>query len=440
MVDHRHVPPMWTTTLGNVGKSTTNNFRHGNTAQNISPDTKTAIGKQWHHCKEKGWWDSQTTTPTHPQQTTEPGTACWAIPGTSQQQFGSYSSCSCPPIHKPYQSQSSFPTSRRWQPFGRPQLQRGDQPTILPHNITCHSSTGNNTYTGPVHTTNKDISPSLLIRPYIGRYNNSDKFQTSNRSDKTSFAKYRHWQQSGMMSHSNGSWHYRIIASQHTNSHIWSHRSQYYTIYSLSYNTLMRTYCYKSWPQDSHSSDSYNQDSTGKSAQTINIQRHNPEWNSILTTDNTSWRNYNRVALTHTGSWWQTRLPKKSKWAEWTAPSEHPSGGHVSQSHYNVTNTHPTSSHYHTPTPSSPWPSASNRQAPMATPRSEGGKTGDVAVTTDHATWPTNHIITPSIITFGLRNIPQPQTEQHNRYGDMTMTEPTANYRWMTQAWRMSSF
>ena len=64
MADHRHAHPMWTTTLGNVGRITTNNFHHGNTAQNISPDTKTAIGKRWHRCKEKEWWDSQTIIPT----------------------------------------------------------------------------------------------------------------------------------------------------------------------------------------------------------------------------------------------------------------------------------------------------------------------------------------------------------------------------------------
>ena len=163
----------------------------------------------------------------------------------------------------------------------------------------------------------------------------------------------------------------------------------------------MQTYCHRNWPPDSHLLDSYNQDSTGKYAPTTNIQRHNPEQSYTLTIDNTSWRNYSRVVSTHTGSWWQTKLPKKYRWVEWTDPSGHPSGGHVDQSHYNATNTHPTSNHYHTPTPSSPWPSASNRPALMAKPKSEGVKTGGVAVTTGHATWPTNHTITPLIITFG---------------------------------------
>ena len=213
MADHRHAHPMWTTTLGNVGRITTNNFHHGNTAQNISPDTKMAIGKRWHRCKEKEWWDSQTIIPTHLQQTTEPGTACSATLSTFQQQYGCCSSCFCPPTHKPYHYQSSIPTSRRWQPFGKQQQHLGDQPIIPPHNTTCHSSIGHNTYTGPVHTTNEDTNPSRLIRPYIGRYSNNDKFQTSNKSDKTSFARYRQWPQSGKMSHSIGSRHYRITAS-----------------------------------------------------------------------------------------------------------------------------------------------------------------------------------------------------------------------------------
>ena len=44
--DHRHAHHTWTTKLGNVGRTTTNNFHPGNTAQNILPDTKTASGRQ----------------------------------------------------------------------------------------------------------------------------------------------------------------------------------------------------------------------------------------------------------------------------------------------------------------------------------------------------------------------------------------------------------
>ena len=99
--------------------------------------------------------------PTHLQQMTEPETACLATPGTSRQQFGYYSSSYCPPTHKPYQCQSSIPTSRKWQPFGRRQQHRLGQPIILHRNTACHSSIGHNTSTGPVHTTNEDTSPGL---------------------------------------------------------------------------------------------------------------------------------------------------------------------------------------------------------------------------------------------------------------------------------------
>ena len=211
--DHRHAHHTWTTKLGNVGRTTTNNFHPGNTAQNILPDTKTASGRQWLHCIVKEWWASQTTTPTHLQQTIEPGTACLATPGTFRQQYGCCSSCSCPPTHRPYRYQSGTPTLRRWQQFGKQQQQLGDQPTIPPHNTTCHSSIGHNTYTGPVHTTNVDTNPSQSIRPYTGRYNNKETFPTSNKSDKTSFGRYKPWPQSGTMSHSTGLQHYRLIAS-----------------------------------------------------------------------------------------------------------------------------------------------------------------------------------------------------------------------------------
>ena len=130
MADHRHAHHMWTTTLGNVGRITTNNFHPGNTAQNILPDTKTAIGKQWLHCTVKEWWASQTIIPTHLQQTTEPGTACLATLGTFRQQYGYCSSCSCPPTHRPYQYRSGTPTSRRWQQFGKQQQHLGDQPDL----------------------------------------------------------------------------------------------------------------------------------------------------------------------------------------------------------------------------------------------------------------------------------------------------------------------
>ena len=109
--------------------------------------------------------------------------------GTFQQQYGYYSS-SYPPTHKLYQYQSSIPTSRKWQPFGRQQQHLGDQPIILLLNTTCRSSIGHNTYTGPVHTTNEDTNRGLLIRPYIGQYNNNDTSLTSNKSDKTSFKRY----------------------------------------------------------------------------------------------------------------------------------------------------------------------------------------------------------------------------------------------------------
>ena len=203
-------------------------------------------------CKGNAWWGSRTITPTHLQQMTEPETACLATPGMSLQQYGYYSSFYFPPTHKPYQCQSSIPTSRRWQPFGRQPQHRGVQPITPYRNTTCHSSTGHNTSTGPVHTTNEDTSPGLLIRPYIGQYNNNYTSLTSNKSDKTSSMSSRHWRQNGMMPQSNGSRHYQITASQRTNNHTWSHRYQYYTIYSPSYDTLMQTYCCRNWPQASH--------------------------------------------------------------------------------------------------------------------------------------------------------------------------------------------
>ena len=177
MADHRQDPPTWTMTLGNAGRLTTNNSHHGSTAQNTSPDTKTVSGNQWPHCKGNEWWGSQTITPIHHQQTTEPEIACLATPGMSQQQFGYYSSSCCPPTHKQYQCQSSTPTSKKWQPFGRRQQHLGGQLITLHHNTTCHSSTGNNISAGPAHTTNKDTSPNLSILPYIGRYNNNDTSQ-----------------------------------------------------------------------------------------------------------------------------------------------------------------------------------------------------------------------------------------------------------------------